>query len=349
MKKEKKEKISICIPTFNRARLLRLTLQSVARQTIKPDEVLIIDNASTDQTEKMAQSFVKKYGFTYIRNEKNLGMAENYNRCFQLAANEHFTFLPSDDLIAPHWYESWTKLIAGKKADLYTSPLSIMDENYRLIWTFPIFKKSCFIPQTRVIPAFTRRFTPGLPPTAASLFRKSVFQKHHIRFRPQEGSECDVRPAVHLFETCSVYYYHCFLFVFRQHDLRSFDRQKKSRSDQFTAKMDNYFSILADIRRRSSSKQISRRSFLHSHLFMTLCNVNLYLVRGQFTQVKKIYQSCLSHFPSLFRRPADWPPFLRTQLEFIKRALTMGRIPKSTAKQLTWLKKYSAQQSFSNK
>ncbi len=50
------EDISVVIPTFNRRDLLKRAINSVINQTIKPNEIIVIDNGSTDQTYQMVSS-----------------------------------------------------------------------------------------------------------------------------------------------------------------------------------------------------------------------------------------------------------------------------------------------------
>lgn len=331
----KRVKISICIPTFNRADLLPVTLQCVADQTVKPDEVLIIDNASTDDTEKVVAQF-KKYDFKYIRNKKNIGVAGNYNRCVKLASNEFFTFLPSDDLIAPTWYEEWIRVIEKHDADLYTSPLTIMNNHYQPIWAFPIFSRSQLIGKQDVTKKFSDRFTPGVPPSAASIFRRSVFLRIKP-FKESEGAESDVRPAMELFRICNVYYFNRFLFVFREHALRSFDKRKEARSDKKIQIINRYFSIVKDVYDDKYLEGDEFRHVIQSHLFMTICNVNLYLARGDLRTITETYKSALRNFPNLFRQLSDWQVFIRYQIEFIRRGIMMYRIPPKIQKELMWL------------
>src|ERR1700694_1651312 len=106
----KKNLLSVCIPTYNRANLLDETLKCVSKQTVKPYEVLIVDNASTDNTKDIVNRY-KRYGFKYIQNKKNIGLLNNINKCITLAKGSHIIFLHSDDLVSPNWYESWTKVL----------------------------------------------------------------------------------------------------------------------------------------------------------------------------------------------------------------------------------------------
>lgn len=335
----KRAKISICIPTFNRGDLIGATLQSVANQTIKPAEVIVIDNASTDNTKEVVKQF-SHHGIKYTRNAKNIGMAGNYNKCIQTAKYEHFTILPSDDIIAPTWYEKWSHVVLKHRADMYVSPLTIMTNDYKPIWALPIFPNSRLVKQPHVMKEFCNRFTPGVAPVATNIFTKTSF-KQIPPFDSSEGPACDVRPMHHLFHVCSVYYYHHYLFAFRQHDMRSFDQQKEARANKFLTNLKTYFSILNDIYKTRYKNQQKHRYYLHSSLFMTLCNINLYAIRGEFSKIASSYKLAFKYFPDLFRKPKDYPTFLRFQLELIRRGLTMKRIPKNIQKQIAWIKTHS--------
>lgn len=55
-------KISICIPTYNRAELLRNTLKAILSQIdVKSTEVIVSNNASTDNTENVVKDYIRSY------------------------------------------------------------------------------------------------------------------------------------------------------------------------------------------------------------------------------------------------------------------------------------------------
>lgn len=93
--------VSICIPTYNNARFLRECLDSIVNQTYTNKEIIVSDNASTDEIEKIAKEYVKKYKVKYYKNEKNIGAEANFNRCIELAKGEFIAIYHSDDLYMP--------------------------------------------------------------------------------------------------------------------------------------------------------------------------------------------------------------------------------------------------------
>lgn len=90
--------VSICIPTYNSARYLRESLDSVAAQTYRPVEVIIADNASTDDTVVIAREYAEKYGFRVVESSINLGPFNNWNRLVSLACGKYVAIYHSDDI-----------------------------------------------------------------------------------------------------------------------------------------------------------------------------------------------------------------------------------------------------------
>lgn len=95
--------LSICIPTYNRADLLRGCLECLAAE-ITPfgDEVELIvsDNCSTDHTREVVEEASKKVKIRYNRNESNLGFAGNIKILVEQLATGEFCWLIGDDDIA---------------------------------------------------------------------------------------------------------------------------------------------------------------------------------------------------------------------------------------------------------
>jgi glycosyltransferase involved in cell wall biosynthesis len=92
--------VSICIPTYNRAEMVGDAIQSALAQTYPAIEVLVVDNASTDETPEVVASLADPR-LRFVRNEKNLGLFGNFNRCIALARGSLIHILHSDDTIPP--------------------------------------------------------------------------------------------------------------------------------------------------------------------------------------------------------------------------------------------------------
>ena len=93
-------RVTVTIPTYNRAAMLRETLRSVLDQSFSNIELFVSDNASDDGTAAMVESFDDPR-VHYLRNERNLGHFANLSRGLHLGAAEYVAILPDDDLMLP--------------------------------------------------------------------------------------------------------------------------------------------------------------------------------------------------------------------------------------------------------
>lgn len=100
-------RVALGLPVFNGEATLPLTLESVASQTYRDFELLIVDNASTDGTEQICRDFVSRHPFArYVRHDQNLGASENFNQAFRRTTGELFRWTAGDDLIDPTFLEA---------------------------------------------------------------------------------------------------------------------------------------------------------------------------------------------------------------------------------------------------
>ena len=96
--------ISIAIPVFNRAHLVGRTIESVLRQEFEDYDVLVVDDASSDETVEVVEEYCRRdHRVRLVVNEKNLGLTRNWNRCLELAVGPLVQLLLSDDLIDPDY------------------------------------------------------------------------------------------------------------------------------------------------------------------------------------------------------------------------------------------------------
>lgn len=107
---EKMPEMSIMIPTFRRANELKEALDSALHQTgVQDYEVVVVDNDENVDvdTDTLLKEYCLKYkNLLYYRNEKNLGMCGNWNRCFQLSRSEYLCILHDDDLLCPNYLKT---------------------------------------------------------------------------------------------------------------------------------------------------------------------------------------------------------------------------------------------------
>lgn len=120
--------ITIAIPTFNRAALLRGCIQSAFSQTYKNIELLVSDNASTDDTAEVLREFNDKR-LRVLRQETNIGADPNWNACLAAARGEYVCFVSDDDRIFPWLLERCVDVI-GKQSQI---PIVVALSNVHLV------------------------------------------------------------------------------------------------------------------------------------------------------------------------------------------------------------------------
>jgi glycosyltransferase involved in cell wall biosynthesis len=97
-------KVSVVIPTYNRAYIIRDALESALAQTHKDYEIIIVDDGSTDNTRELVESYGNAK-IRYVRHEQNRGCSAACNTGIAEARGELVGFLDSDDCWKPDYLE----------------------------------------------------------------------------------------------------------------------------------------------------------------------------------------------------------------------------------------------------
>jgi len=88
--------VSVVIPTYNRAHVVRRAIDSVLAQTFADFEIIVVDDGSTDRTDELVQG-IPDWRIRYIRNSRNLGLAATRNAGIRQARGQYIALLDSDD------------------------------------------------------------------------------------------------------------------------------------------------------------------------------------------------------------------------------------------------------------
>jgi len=92
----KKPSLTVIIPVYNEEKYLRRCLDSIVRQTEQPDEVIIIDDGSTDGSLEIIKEYCATLGWKY-KSKINGGVSVARNVGLELSTSDYITFLDSDD------------------------------------------------------------------------------------------------------------------------------------------------------------------------------------------------------------------------------------------------------------
>lgn len=103
MPADSQPRVSIVMPAYNAARFIAEAIESVIAQTLPDWELIVVDDASTDDTAACVQACARRDARIHcVRNERNLGAAQTRNRAIDLARGRYIAFLDSDDVWLPH-------------------------------------------------------------------------------------------------------------------------------------------------------------------------------------------------------------------------------------------------------
>ena len=110
-------KISVVLPTFNRANLVSRAIKSVLAQSHEHFELIIVDDCSDDHTEEVVDSFTDPR-IRYMRHGKNMGGSAARNTGIKAAAGDYIAFLDSDDEWLPQKLEKQLAMFRGGSSKL---------------------------------------------------------------------------------------------------------------------------------------------------------------------------------------------------------------------------------------
>ncbi|MBA7515277.1 Undecaprenyl-phosphate 4-deoxy-4-formamido-L-arabinose transferase [subsurface metagenome] len=114
--RDEKPKVSVIIPTYNRAHLIGRAVQSVLNQTYQDFEIIVVDDGSMDDTEEVINEFQEQdKRIRYIRYEKNKGAAAARNTGIKASRGEYIAFQDSDDEWFPEKLNESMRIITGHK------------------------------------------------------------------------------------------------------------------------------------------------------------------------------------------------------------------------------------------
>jgi glycosyltransferase involved in cell wall biosynthesis len=107
-------KVTVCIPTYNRADYLTYSVKSVLRQTYQDFELIICDDGSSDNTPEVVAGF-NDTRIRYLRHPQNIGRSLNMRSGFTAATGEYFVKFDDDDGLIPEFLEKTVAILDREK------------------------------------------------------------------------------------------------------------------------------------------------------------------------------------------------------------------------------------------
>ena len=177
--------ISVLIPVYCRQDLVGSSIKSAIDQDWNDLEVVVVDNASTDETWDVCRDYAAKDDRVRIfRNKRNLGPVQNWQKCLEEARGQFATLLFSDDVLMPHFLRETIPLLEKQNVGFVFSEAAIGSEPNNAQIYYRWQKKSGLYPSYEFIhhKLLSTRDLPDSP--ACALFRTSDLRKNLLREIP---------------------------------------------------------------------------------------------------------------------------------------------------------------------
>ena len=129
LRSEHEDLVSIIMPSYNTARYISESIKSVLAQTYQNWELLIMDDCSADNTDKVVAPYLSDTRIRFFRNEQNSGAAVSRNKALQEAKGRWIAFLDSDDLWKPEKLEKQVSFMEKNDYHFSYTNYSEIDEN----------------------------------------------------------------------------------------------------------------------------------------------------------------------------------------------------------------------------
>lgn len=220
-----KNLVSILIPTFNNGHYVAEAINSALNQTYKDIEIVVVDDGSTDGTQKVLEYFTKKFPQIKMVRTENQGIAKARNLAFSLSTGKYIAVMDSDDLMSPERIEKELAVLKEHDVDFVYSHYLQADEHAKV-------GGGIEAPEDLSIENVLEGFT---APHVTILAKRKCFEEHP--YRPEFTTNDDL-PLI-LDWLTSGYTYKLVpdaLMIVRYHAL-SVSKTKDKEIKEFTAKM----------------------------------------------------------------------------------------------------------------
>ena len=128
------KKISVIVPVYNAKKYIKKCLDSLVKQTLKDIEIIVVNDCSLDNVEKILDKYKAKYKNVKIyTNRKNKGIGYTRNLGIKKAKGEYISFVDSDDYLDKNYYEKMYLYAKENELDMVVSDIKKVNETYDVI------------------------------------------------------------------------------------------------------------------------------------------------------------------------------------------------------------------------
>ena len=174
--------LGIVIPVYNVEEYLKECLESVVNQTIPFDEVILINDGSSDGSQQICEQYCETYSYFQLINQENQGLGAARNRGMSHLQSNYFIFLDSDDYISLMTVETIKAKLKGHDILFYAS--KIIEDMKGIVHSNTYLRKKSSCNQIMSgLDFFDRSFPENhIVSACMAAYKKDFLDKYNIRF-----------------------------------------------------------------------------------------------------------------------------------------------------------------------
>ena len=255
----KQDLVTIAIPTYNRADLLKIAIQSCLSQKYNNLEILVIDGGSTDNTKAVVKSF-KDLRIVYTKNKTNIGMMGSWNRSITLAKGKYLLILGDDDVLYPDFISEALKVYVKHPnlGFIFTHANKIdIGGNFLMRWGYH-FTPSGYLSGLDYL-FNTIKYGSCLTISSTMLCRKDIYQKVGFYEAEFAKNTFDLNMYIKIAEKFDIFFINKVLADIRIHPKQVSEIHWR-RKDRPTGKIGTYLEIFKAIGIALSNKKFADKN-----------------------------------------------------------------------------------------
>lgn len=173
--------VTIICTCFNHGKFVQKSLNSVINQSYKNIELIIVDNASEDNSVEEIENWLKNYTHVkFIKNKSNLGITQSFNRAVKYASGSFLMDLSTDDVLLENCVEDLLKEFSiNPNVSLVFGNTNVIDENDNILNSYFFLNEDFTIVDKSILNIDYKRILEGgvCICSVSAMFKKEIFDK----------------------------------------------------------------------------------------------------------------------------------------------------------------------------
>jgi glycosyltransferase involved in cell wall biosynthesis len=190
--------LSVAMPNYNHARYLPEAIEGILQQSRPPDEFLILDDASTDNSIEIIQAYADRHpAIRFVKNEQNEGVIAAHERLYRMSTGDYLYSAAADDIRLPDFFARALEMLTRyPQAGLVFGDMRMIDDQGNDLGTIKAtrWNDPLYATPEQYLRDFLDVEPAGQAATAATIFKRAAFEEVGW-CRPELGSFADTFAA----------------------------------------------------------------------------------------------------------------------------------------------------------